>query len=89
MPSVLSRSLTAERMLGGDRRDGGKPLRQGLEIEPGAADHDGQAPCPLHRRQRRARIDAPAADGVILRRVDMAVQQMGRRAPPPPAPAAP
>ena len=33
--------------VGRDRRDGGEALRQRLEIEPGAADQDRQAPCPL------------------------------------------
>jgi hypothetical protein len=47
---------------GRDRRDRGEPAGQRLEVKAGAADHDGQAPCPLDRRQRRGGIDAPAAD---------------------------
>ena len=75
---ALGREPRAHRRadVGGDRRNGGKPARERLEVEPSAADDDRHAPCPLRLGECHARIDAPAADRIILGGVHVAVKEM-------------
>src|SRR5216684_704725 len=63
--------------LGRDRGDGSKPARQRPEVEAGAADQDRPARSPRDLVERRAGFDAPAADGIILGGVHVAIEEMG------------
>ena len=57
-----------------DRRHRRQPLRQRLEIQPGAADQDRYAPGGASLIQGRRDIREPAPDRIVLRRVHMAIE---------------
>ena len=61
-----------------DRRHGGEPAGERTEVEAGAADDDGGARVASRRGERRGGLPAPAADGIVFRRVDMAVEPVRR-----------
>jgi hypothetical protein len=63
--------------IGGNRRHRGQTLGQRLEVKAGTADDDRGPVQRLRFVERRAHIDEPAADGIILRRIDMTVKAMG------------
>ena len=60
-----------------DRRHGGEPARQRIEVEAGAADDDGGSPASRVGERRRG-FPAPAPDRIVLRRIDMAVEPVRR-----------
>ena len=65
--------------LGRDRRHRRQPARQRLEIQPGAADEDRQHALPRAPRPAPCAASATQApDGIIHRRVDMAVEPVRR-----------
>ena len=57
----------------------GKALRQGFEIEPGAADEDRQEVLRSEIAQCRFRVFEIAADGIIHCAIDMAEEEMRRQ----------
>ena len=73
-PSLARRARTCLADFAGNRRHGGKPSGQRIEIEPGAADHDRRPRRAPRLGQHRGGLLAPAADRKVLRRVDMAVE---------------
>ena len=59
-----------------NRRNGAEPPRQCLEVKASAADDDRQALGAFDLIERGADIDAPPADGIIFRRIHVAVKHM-------------
>jgi phosphoserine phosphatase len=61
-----------------NRRDRRKPVEQGLEIKPAAAGKNGEAPGTLDLRQCGAGLGNEPARRIIFRRIDMAIEKVGR-----------
>ena len=59
-----------------DRRYGGEPTRERAKVKPGAADNDCRTRLLPRRREHRGGIRTPAARGIILGGIDVAVKPM-------------
>jgi phosphoserine phosphatase len=59
-----------------DRWDGGEPTRQGLQIEAGPANHDGQQTAARGLFEDGRDVPQPTADRISFRSVDMTKQSM-------------